>query len=246
MNIKVSLILVFFVNVYIYAVQPDIVLKVVNIDMPPIASPELPGGGLGIQLFYNEVKNKGIDFELMWANSERAYMMIKEGEADISIGWLVSDERLKEVKFSDSIETQGYSILYRKKDDFDWKTVDDLSGLKIGLVKGVIAYGENILEAEASGKIITERVVELWQNICKLISGRIDIVIGDELILKHLINNIFPEEKEQLVFHKRKFPSASYCLIFRKDISPEIITIFNDAIKSLKKDNKLLKTLGYD
>lgn len=141
----------------------------------PLISRDLKYSGAITRIVVESFALEGINVELSWVKPARQYYQVKMGECDLSPGWAKSPAREAEVLFSDSI-FETYKVFYHLTSrPFNWQSMDDLKGLRIG---GQIGndYGPDFNQAEKEGRITVERVPLDEQNFKKLATGRIDLV----------------------------------------------------------------------
>ncbi len=82
-------------------------------------------------------------------------------------------------------------VAFTRKDSLPIKAVADLEGKKVGAVTGY-SYGINIIN---NSKINLQRVANEQANIKKLLSGRIDVVVGDLDSTVNAINELKMEDQ---------------------------------------------------
>lgn len=95
----------------------------------------------------------------------------------------ITDERKKEVDFSDPYYESGAQI-FVSKDNNEIKSVDDIKGKKIGVV--VSSSFEDVAKKYTDQVVTYDSDVTALQDL--LVKGRLDAVITDELVGKYAIN----------------------------------------------------------
>jgi len=191
--------------------------------------------GLLIQL-HNEIINRAqLSLDLIVEPTQRIQQSFKNNQL---IGyfpelWQHIPKDKSEVVVSDNIAFKALIIFTKNKG----KTItqfSDLEGLTIGAVRG-FSYGQ----MEENTNIKIQYVSSDEQNVKKLLSGRIDAMIGDSqstvLAVKSLDHN-------QEIFYntKQAIDILDIFYVFQK--TPQGIAIrdkVNIAIKSLKKEGKI-------
>ena len=153
-------------------------IRVAQHEIPPMASKRFPEGGLYIRMAKEVFALHDIELIVKWYPMKRAFRMVETGNAELSFGWSNIPKRQKSFFFSDKPMAEAMiGFYYRKDKTFDWKTFDDLKGLRIGDSIGSKAGGKEYLAAEKLGTLTVERVSTEAQNIQKLLAGRIDIML---------------------------------------------------------------------
>jgi len=122
---------------------------------------------------------------------------------------------------------------------FDWETLDDLKGLRIGDKIGNMGAGEAFLAAEKSGELTVERVPTDEQNLKKLLAGRIDAMVGTPMGIQAILKAMFsPEEQARIVAHPKPLRDVRAYAVFNKQFSPQLIQTFNDGIRQLRESGQ--------
>lgn len=215
-------------------------IRLAQYEVLPLTSQKLPGGGFGCRITKEALAFHNHSIEIHWYPLKRAITLVEKGDADISLGWRKSKAREKKVIFSDTpLVDTSVVFFYRKDKPFDWETLEDLYGLKIGYVIGGISATDAFLAAEKGGKLTVDRVPTEQQNIRKLLAGRIDVMVGSTLITPFNLKEILsPEERAQIIVHPKALLEARYYAIFSRQVSPHIIHAFNDGIEQLRKNGQ--------
>lgn len=170
---------------------------------------------------------------------KRAFFDASKGkDFDGTFVWFKTPEREKEFYFSDPVIDERLVFFHLKSYDFDWNTVDDLSEIPIGGIRG-FTMGSEMDKAEKEKRINVEWVTEDTQNFHKLLKGRIRVfphidVIGYETIR----NKLLPEQQSLITHHSKAISSSSsYLLLSKKNPENEqLIKIFNKGLKLLKEN----------
>jgi len=203
--------------------------------------------GFSSHIVEESFARQGHKVEFVFLPWKRALLEAKQGRHDASNWWVHSDERAADFIFSDAILERTVAFLYHKnkKNEFDWKEMDDLSGMRVGATRGY-HYTDKLVAFRKTKKAIFEEVDTDEQNIRRLLLGRIDtfpmnIVAGMEL----LRTKFTPNEVHQLDFHPRPLNTTSGMLLFPKvnKRSKQIRDIFNIGLKSIRDDGTYQKMM---
>jgi len=170
----------------------------------------------------------------------RAYMLAQKGEFDGSVGWNSSPERADAFYYSAPLMRKSRVFFHLKAFDFDWNTLDDLKGLRIG---GGIAthYGDAFSLAEQEGWIHVERVAGRYLNFKKLLAGRINIFpIAVESGYEFLNEYFTPKEVQSFTYHPKVFQDTTYHLILTRELKRNIrmMALFNRGLSKLRETGK--------
>lgn len=232
MIFKKSVFLRFFVvfisfllmGITLFAKKPA--LKVVLYPMPPWRI-EKNGKLFGAEInFLREVAKRG-GFELKIINVpfSRALLLLKEGRADLSMGFLKTKDRENFLlycfpaykRYSDKA---FYSLRRR---NLKIKSINDLVGKTVGVTQGAIYFKR----FDDEYKIIKDAVAGKKQNFTKLLLGRIDVLIADEsfadyYIKKHKLKNFIKKASYAYRSLNPSYVVFSFRSIYAKKLYPII------------------------
>ena len=127
--------------------------------------------------------------------------------------WSYSPEREIEFNYSEAIFKDTMVFFYLRKKTFDWNTISNLNGVRIGATSSY-NYGKEFNDAEKSGEINVQWVPSDKMNFDKLIAGRIDVFpwelsSGHAFLKKHI-----KEQQALLVtHHPRSLKEDTYHLL---------------------------------
>lgn len=183
---------------------------------------------------------EGIAVEFEFYPQSRAFKMAEEGLHNGAVGWNHNKERENLFYYSDSLMKKERVFFHLKSYQFDWKTLDDLKGLRIG-GDFTTNYSEEFMDTEKTGGIIVDRVTQKKLNFRKLVAGRIHVYpmildAGYKFIEKYL-----PPQKVRLItHHPRVMHKDTWHLIFtkKKEENIRLVKVFNRGLKKLKKSGK--------
>ncbi len=229
--------LVFFIG-HVSA-QDKVVIS--NGEWKPYLSPDLKHFGVASHIVTEAYKREGVNVEYKWYGEawKRAYKDTKDGKVNGSVIWSLKPERQAEMFYSEPvIKGKKDVFFYLKKDKFDWNTIEDLKGKRVGGTAGY-TYGPLIDEAAKKGYITMDLVSKESLNLQKLLKGRIDLfmtgtVIGGDMIKEKLS----PEQAALITFHEKPFRIATYHLILTKSIAAnkQLLDKFNAGLKKLQDE----------
>jgi polar amino acid transport system substrate-binding protein len=131
-------------------------------------------------------------------------------------------------------------VYFNKAKPIDFRTVADLSGKRIGIIRGW-SYGGAFDTAKKDGKLTAEESSNDTVNLRKLAIGRLDAVLAIEEAGKNIVNNekLFTVEQSKVYLASNKAHLA-----FNK--SPDrtkLLANFNKALASMQHDGSLDKIM---
>jgi len=212
----------------------------VQYEVPPYAAEHFPAGGFWCRLVKEALALHGHDVTIKWVPLKRAFAMVRTGAADLSLGWLKTPEREKAVRFSSlPVADSPVTLFHRRDKSFDWETLDDLKGLRIGDRLGNVNGGKAYLAAEKAGEITVERVTADEQNVKKLLMGRIDVIVGAESMIKGVLRDRFsPQEQAKIAMHPKPLHGVYGYAVFKRQLAPDLIEAFNDGMRQLRETGR--------
>ena len=127
----------------------------------------------------------------------------------------INHERSKYLIFSEPLFNKTGYIYYlqNRSEPIDWKTYEDLKGLKIGIVSGH-NYGDEFNSAVKKFNLYTEPVNTVKQNFDKLLWGRIDGALCIEMTANQLLKD--PAYSGKIVHSAKSYYSKGYHIGFSK------------------------------
>lgn len=158
---------------------------------------------------------------------------VQSGKADIGVaGMTVTEDRLKNVNFSDTYATATQVVIV--KEDSDITGPDALTGKKVGVQLGTTGdiYASDIEDAKV------EQYNKGFEAVQALTQGKIDAVVIDGEPAKE-----FVKEAEGLKILDEAFTEEEYAIAIAKG-NDELLEKVNGALKSLKDSGKLDEIVG--
>ncbi len=215
-------------------------IRITNGEWLPYHSIKLPHYGSGSRIVTKAFALEGIKVEWGFFPWARAYQYAVTGEFDASIGWIKTPERENEVLFSKPVYGGKWVFFYLKDHAFDWKTVEDLKGIRIGATANY-TYGKVFDEAEKQKILRVERVPRETQNFAKLLLGRIHVFAhamdGGYATLK---THFKQEEIQQVTHHPEPIQVVHYHLVFTKnERNKRMLKLFNKGLEYLRDSGKV-------
>lgn len=130
------------------------------------------------------------------------------------------------------------TIYYNKKyKNIKFNNINELKGLKAGVI-----LGSPLMEFYERNGIIAE-TAEVRSNYLKLNSGRVDIVPGIDLTAKMIIDELFPNNKNDFVEIEKELMILDLGLFFHKKnkIYIKSLKAFEKGLKKIKENGKYIE-----
>ncbi|MES0813108.1 transporter substrate-binding domain-containing protein [Roseibium sp. SCPC15] len=167
----------------------------------------------------------------------RLYQSIHKGEIDVAIGVLRTDERASQAHYSDPILTAYNVLVVKKGEAFDFSSLSDLRGKKIGGRRG-FAYPS--LEAQG---VSVEPAKDDETNLKKVLGGRLDAAVFSSIAsLAQLDKSATRSQVELLPLAVGSVPLG---IAFADEkFSAEDLARFNELLTSFKASDDYSETLS--
>ena len=216
-------------------------IRLTNGEWQPYVSEYAPHYGFASHIVNEAFALVGVRVEYGFFPWKRALESAKKGQWDGGVGFWDSEERRKYFYFSEElIAPSEMAFFHLKTTKFDWNSVEDLKGLKIG---GTLEYyyGKGLDEAEKAGLIHIERVGSDELSLKKLLKGRIDVFPGDLMVTHAQIQDTFSAKEATLFAHHPKtFEYRGVYILFSKQVegNKQRRDLFNKGLSLLKQSGR--------
>ena len=223
-------------------------IKITTGEWPPYFSTNLPDLGVGSLMVKEAYKLVNIEVDLLFFPWARSLETTQRGKYEGSALWRKNKEREKSFHYSDPVLPYSTHFFHLKKMAFDWQTLADLSGYKVGTT---LKYSY----ADEFDQAIKNRLIDNYVNTSDelnmklLLKERIEIFPMDISVGLHILGQHFtPEEAKQITYHPNPLTTESLYLIFpkSKENSAYWLKKFNEGMSKLYDSeyyHKLLKRL---
>lgn len=199
-----------------------------NAAFPPYESTTDDGGYEGIDIEIAQAIAEDLGLELVVDDMDFSSVLtsVQGGKSDIAMaGLTVTEEREKNVNFTDSYATGVQSIIVKEGSDI--KSVDDLDGKKIGVQEGTTGYiycsddyGDENVTAYTNGAMAVEA----------LKAGKVDCVVIDNNPAKQYVAN-----NSGLAILDTAYVEEMYAIGISKD-NEELLEKVNASLQKLIED----------
>ena len=208
---------------------------------PPYKGETLPGGGIVTDIAVQALKRAGFEISTIVVPWKRAYAGTVVGKYDVLPAVWLNPERAKELEFGASVVTSRVVIVSRKEANFEYRSLDDLRGQKVGVAAGW-GYPKAFQEADFFTK---ETSANLTQSLRKLVYGRINLAIVEEVAARYTVSTEFKDAAPNLRYSKVALQENDLHVAFSRKHpdSKEIRKRFDAAVAAMRTDGSLMKIL---
>lgn len=215
-------------------------IRIATGEYPPFLSENLKHNGVGLRIIREAFAFEDVKVEYGFFPWKRSYRFAKDGDWDATATWAHKPGRDKEFYFSDPLYESSSGWFHLKTYKFDWKTLDDLKGIPIGITTGY-TYDTAFLQAIKEGKLHVEFASTQKKNFQKLLWGRIKIYRSHiDVGYSVLAQEFTPEEIDLITHHPHTYPPNHTYLLFsiKVERNKQMVKLFNKGLKRLKEGGK--------
>jgi polar amino acid transport system substrate-binding protein len=211
---------------------------------PPFIDPDSPGQGLSLEIARAAFATQGYVLEMEFVPWARAEAAARDGQIDILPDIWMTEERKREFVFSDPYAANEVKFILKKGSGFEYKGMDSLTGKLVGVVRG---YGYNDAFKKASN-FKKEEAPDVLTNIKKLVAGRLDLTLEDQIVVSAFVKKSDPRLLEQIEFTKDSLSSNNLYIASgtKNPRARELIEAFNKGLAIIKANGKYAEIMkGY-
>lgn len=204
---------------------------------PPFLDPDVPGQGLSIEIVKAAFAARGYTFDHKFIPWARAVNEVKKGKIDILPDTWYTGERSNFLMFSKPYASNQVKFIKKTGTPFEYEGMESLTGKKIGIILKY-GYGDEFMNAK---NFTRDGVSDFVTNIKKLVSGRIDLTLEDEIVAKSILSKKDPALLKQIEFTKKSYSSNDLHVTcgLANPRHEEIINAFNKGLETIKADGTL-------
>lgn len=216
--------------------SPPGVVRLTSLSWPPFSGPELPNRGLSTAIVERTLARAGLSLTVEFLPWQRAVSTgLKEpGYAGYFPEYRSAALGTGRCLLSDPIGSSPLGFAERVATPVDWRTLSDLTGRRIGTVRGYVntdAFDRTV----ADGRLAVEPAVDDATNLRKLAAGRLDMAVIDANVMAHLLatDADLRPLRAQLRFNSRLLEDKTLHVCFRPGTEGEELRArFNRALAS--------------
>lgn len=210
---------------------------------PPYKGENLPRGGIITDVTTRALERAGYEVAIVVVPWKRAYAGTVNGRYDIVSAIWSTPEREKELEFSDAIISSRLVVIHRADYDFSFKSLEDLRGETVGVTAGY-GYPESFQNADFFTR---EESETLTLSLRKLIFGRTNVLVAEEIAARHAVAAEFPNAIDSLKYSEAALQENPLHVAFTKG-RPDHLEIrdrFNSALADMREDGTLAEILEF-
>lgn len=215
-------------------------IRITNGEWQPFLSEHAPHYGFASHIVTEAFALLGVEVEYGFFPWKRSMELAKKGRWDGTAVWSETEERKEDFYYTDAVAHQRLYLFHLRNFPFDWNTLEDLRGTKIG---GTVeySYGEEFDAAEKAGVIFIDRASKDEQGLRKLLKGRIEVFAGEIMVTYEQARDVFSEEEAASITHNiTPIDERPMFLLLSKAVegNERLRDLFNQGLKLLKDSGR--------
>jgi polar amino acid transport system substrate-binding protein len=212
---------------------------------PPFLDPNQTNKGLIAEIATAAYATQGYELEITFVPWARAIKGVNNATFDLLLGTWLTEERTKFLLYSEPYLSNSIKFIKKKGNTFDYSGLESLSGKSIGIDRGY-GYGDDFLNAKHFKRPEARNLIS---NIRKLIAGRIDLTLEDEIVARTIIAKEQPELLAAIEFSNTDYSSNTLHVTsgLANAKHKVFIEAFNKGLVEIKKNgtyDKILSSLN--
>jgi len=238
---KIMISVLIILCTYTVSIAAETSIRITNGEWEPFLSEYCYEYGVASHIVSEAFKLEGINIKWGFFPWIRSYEIAKRGQWDASAVWWPTNDTKKHFWISEPVVNTSFVFFYIKGREFQWESIEDLKGLRIGFTRGY-DYGNEFMTAIKEKKIIVETTAKDELNFTKLLHRRLHIFPNDPIVGYAQIRNTFkPEEIERFTHHPKEFNKNTLNLIISRKCKKGkyFLEKFNSGLNKLKKSGKI-------
>ncbi len=137
--------------------------------------------GIYVDIVKEVMKEVGIEYKISTYPWARVVRVTDNSEVDFSFPWVGKPERFKKYLMVGPIHEGRNVFAVKKSSTVTYETLNDISGLTVGTVRGY-SYGSDLFDNATNFKK-DDAAKDNINILKKLTGGRVDLIIGDQYVL---------------------------------------------------------------
>jgi polar amino acid transport system substrate-binding protein len=227
-------------------------LRLATGELPPYATQDRPDQGMALEIVRKSFANAGHTVTYTFRPWTRALEEARAGQWDGTAYWGKNPARDVGFLISDNVLTEQWVFLYRNPPSgakaFDWTTLSDLKGVRIGGVQSY-TYTPEFWDMAKQGLLTLELAQDDLGSLRRLLAGKVDLVVMERNVACHLMHTHFkPQEIANLRAHPKLLTTqfTTHLMLSEKlPQSAERMKAFNAGLATLKKTKDYAALLQY-
>jgi len=208
-------------------------------EWPPYTSESMENKGFITEIVTQVLQQMNYQAKIKFYPWRRCYEYVLRNKAWAAFPYSFTEERAKEVLFSDDVAFSTTKFFYysksAQKPSFTYEKIEDLRQYKLGGVIGYY-YEEQFNNAKLNVDYVSKESIALE----KLFFGRIQLLPLNVMVGWELIKKTFPDQLKNFGMLDKPLDKKSLKLIVNKDNKGfiKLLNLFNRTLDQFKKSDE--------
>ncbi len=209
-------------------------LNIVISNWPPYKSMELIDGGVATDITKEALNRAGYQVTVVNVPWKRALVGAYNGAYDVVPAIWSSPEREQKLFFSDPILDSRVVVIWLDSFRFNYENMGDLKGKSVGVGRGW-SYPLAFENADFFKRL---PAVDLEANFRRLFARRVNIIVGEELAARYVLQKKFSDRSGHVRFSSASLQVKPLKVAFSRSLNnyKDITRKFNAAMQSIRDD----------
>lgn len=218
-------------------------LNVVASPWPPYVDRGLEQGGVALHLVGEALRRAGYATRVTVVDWPQDLEATRAGEADVIAAIWRTEERARDLAFSEPYLVSETRFVKRRGEPYLYRSLDDLRGLRIGVVQG-FAYGGEARDRQLEVTPVFRGSV--LEGLRGLLDGELDLVLADERVALYELNVAIEDGVRRTEILPLAYSSRGLRIGVGRGRSDhaEIVRRFDAAIEAMRVDGSYAEVMA--
>lgn len=198
----------------------------------PYVDARLYEHGVAIAVARAALERAGYGSNLTVGSWPQVMVATQNGTYDVLVGVWFTEERSAELAFSEPFLDNDIKFLKQSGRDIQYRNLDDLIGLRIGVVSDY-AYSREAVDTAGIEVAVASSVRE---NVEGLLAGELDLVLADARVAMYEVNQLVVAKDVTLLPEPVITRGLRIAVSRARADHDEIVETFDAAIESMRSD----------
>ena len=199
--------------------------------------------GIDVDMLHAAAKRLDLKIEVVPLPWKRVLVLLQSGELPLAMPLFRTPERESFARFTGPVHVSQNGLFVRKGEEFPFTSIDDLTGKRIGLNRGFV-LADDFDRAIRQGKVMTEEVGTIDQNVKKLGARRIDAFAGNVVSTRYVLRGTSAETKTAVLPRLLSENRPAYLVVSRTAKIPDqerLVETLRRTLEDLHRDGTYAK-----
>ena len=210
-----------------------------TLNWKPYVGKEIAGGGFTTEIVRQAFKRAGYQIKISYMPWVRVLSDVENGVFHAMYPAYYSESRSQVYALSDPIASGPLVLCKRSDRPLQYHSLEDLKPYSIGVVRGYV----NTADFDNAHYLNKKTVNSDKQNLLKVLTGRIDLIVIDMYTALQIIDSAIPQAKGKVDFMKPPLEVKPLYVGFSRNRAGyrKRLEAFNQALREMKNEGLVQK-----